>query len=275
MRRTIIVAAAVVVAVTSALTAAETAAAAGIIDVSNDGVTYGSTYPGTLFDPSFVMIPGASQAKVFYVRNSGNETGTLRVTMENVSSNDVDFADALTVSVSTPGHPGIPASISKASPCWALAQGLSVAPGQSIAVTTKALLGDLNGTAGQGATAGLTIRVTLSALGTPTPAPTACSSGASADVVAFTPAGGNLRTLALPTAPGGVATSTAVQPPKANTQLPTLAVPGSDPTVDPNTWRLYQELLVILMVTALILGSGWYGVLAWLRRRRANDGGGA
>jgi hypothetical protein len=52
-------------------------------------------------------------------------------------------------------------------------------------------------------------------------------------------------------------------------------VPGSGVTVDPNTWHLYQELLVLLMVLALILGSLSYLVVAWLRRRRTTGGSGA
>jgi hypothetical protein len=254
---------------------AQAASAAGIIDVSSDGVSYSSNYPGALFDPHVAMVPGDSQSKVFYVRNSGNEAGILRITMEDVSASDIDFANALTVSVSTAGFSGAPASISKANPCWELLDGKSIGPGQSVAVTTEVALGDLNGLAGQGATAGMVMRASLSA---PAAAPlgsTACSSGPSSDVVALAPAAGAARQLTTLAQPGEAAASTTAQAPEANTQLPTLAVPGSGVTVDPNTWHLYQELLVLLMVLALILGSLSYLVMAWLRRRRTTGGSGA
>ena len=258
------------VALVGALTLvnAQSAAAAGAIEVSSDGVHFGSSYPGVLFDASVAMVPGDSQTKTFYVRNSGNEAGVLRITMEDVSATNVDFADALTLGVSTTGQTGIAASLTKANPCWELLDGQKIGAGQSVVVTATVALGDLDGQAGQGARASMAMKASLSA---PAAAPlgqTACGSGPSSDIVALAPATGTARTLTTLAAP----TDTQPQAPEANTQLPTLAVPGNSASVDPNTWRLYQELLVLLMVLALILGSVLYLVVTWLRRRRSTNG---
>jgi len=255
------------------LAGAQSASAAGAIDVSSDGVHYSSSYPGALFDSHVAMVPGDSRSKTFYVRNSGNEAGILRITMEDVVVNDPDFADALTLSVSTTGHGGTAASVSKAKPCWELLEGQRIGAGESVVVTTTVALGNLDGLAGQGATASMTMKASLSATAAAPASSTTCSSGPSSDVVALAPTAGTPRSLTTLATPVEASTATQPQTPEANTQLPTLAVPGSGATVDPNTWRLYQELLVLLMVLALILGSLLYLVVAWLRRRRSTNGG--
>lgn len=257
------------------LAGAQSASAAGAIEVSSDGVHYGASYPGALFDSHVAMVPGDSQSKTFFVRNSGNEPGILRITMEDVSVNDVDFADALTLSVSTTGHGGTAASISKADPCWELLEGQRIRAGESVMVTTTVALGNLDGVAGQGATASMTMKASLSATAAAPASSTTCSSGPRSDVVALAPATGTPRSLTTVATPADASANTQSQAPEANTQLPTLAVPGAGATVDPNTWRLYQELLVLLMVLALILGSLLYLVVAWLRRRRSTSGSAA
>src|SRR6185312_6133871 len=101
------------------------------------------------------MVPGDSQTKTFYVRNSGNEAGVLRITMEDVSATNVDFANALTLGVTTTGHAGTSASITRANPCWELLDGQTIGAGQSVVVTATVALGDLDGQAGQGAMASM------------------------------------------------------------------------------------------------------------------------
>lgn len=256
------------------LSSAQSASAAGSIEVSSDGTSYSSNYAGALFNSQMAMVPGDSQSKTFYVRNSGNEDGVLRITMEDVSADDIDFAGALSLSVSTATQTGTAATLSKATPCWELFEGQRVAPGQSVAVTARVVLGNLDGQAGQGATAGMTMRASLSAPQATPLAATACSTGPRSDVVALAPGGRTTRSLSTLATPHGAAGVTAATVPEATSQLPTLAVPGGV-TLDPNTWHLYQELLVLLMVLALVLGSGSYFVVAWLRRRRSTGTSGA
>lgn len=247
------------------------AAASGIIEVSPDGITYGSLYPGTLFGSIGHLVPGDSEQETFYLRNAGTEAGFLRITLTDVVAADADFADALTVSASTVDRAGIAATISQAQPCWVLLEGQKVMPGESVPVTTELALADLDGTAGQGATAGLSFEVTLSSAAAQLP-PTSC--GQPGTTVPVTPAPRPSVPAVTPGTPGtpGLADSpVATRPaPDGSTDLPVLNIPELL-GIDPNTWRLFEEYFVLLLIGAFTIGAAWFAFAAWRRRKNEAD----
>jgi hypothetical protein len=242
---------------------APAAAASGIIEVSDNGVNFSSTYSGALFDDLTRLVPGDSQQSVFYVRNASSETGMLRITLGDVTVTDTDYADALTVSASTNGYTGIAATVLSANPCWVLLEGQVVGPGQIVAVTATMMLGELHGKAGQGASAGLTIGVALSDAAVGALPPTECGRTDVPIPVIPQPAPTNRPGADGSTTGGEV--GAAVDEAQVIPDLPVLNLPGGI-RIDPNTWHLYEELLVLVLIGASVLGGGWFAFLAWRRR---------
>jgi hypothetical protein len=149
------------------------AAAAGGIAVSPDGVTYAAALPGGLFDQITISVPGDSQTTEFWIRNSGPVPAYLRVAVAAVTVSDPVLADALTVAASTTAHPGTPVALSTAQPCQVLTEGDLLSPGDTVHVTARLALGDLDGLSGQGGTATFALRVGLTDSAIPLP-PTSC-----------------------------------------------------------------------------------------------------
>lgn len=253
-------------------------AAGGSIEISTDGVTFVSNLSGSLFTDIATMVPGDSQSANFYVRNSGNQAGFLRITLRDVVSTDAHLASALTVSASVPGFVGAPVAVDTATPCRVLTEGLVLAPGQTATVATSAALGDLLGQNGQGGNADFAIRVALSDATPGSLPPTDCGPN---DITTPDP---TVPGITVPGTPGGgtgggQGTGGAVQPdeddtaaivPEVDTELPVLPFPELL-GIDPNTWRLYQELLVFVLFGALIVGAGTFWIVAARRRRRDEE----
>ena len=143
-----------------ALAAPESAAAAGELEVSKDGVTYGSSLAAPLFS-SPVLVPGQSVSTVFYVRNASADAAYLRVTLDSSSASSSVFASGLTLTTTAPGYTTTSRSIDSASSCRELMSGPEILPGGTLAVTTTLTLGDLGGTTAQNATADIASGVTL------------------------------------------------------------------------------------------------------------------
>lgn len=61
------------------LVGAPPASAADEIGLSRNGVTFSSSLSGSLFDPTFVWVPGDVESETFYVRNQGDATARLTV----------------------------------------------------------------------------------------------------------------------------------------------------------------------------------------------------
>lgn len=267
------------VAITAITPPTAAVAAAGVVEVSDDGWTFGAAYPGALFDDVALLVPGDSQQQVFYVRNSGTEAGFLRVTLRDVAFTNTDFADALTVTARTAGQPGSPASLLTANPCWVLLEGPTVAPGEVVRVTAGLSLAQLHGMAGQGASAALAIGVELSDTSAGSLPPTACGSPSTQiPAVPGRPGSATSGSQAQSgigsgdSAPAGDGDSQPGAGAEAGGDLPVLNLPGGI-VIDPNTWHLYEELLVLVLVAATMLGSGWFMMVAWLRRRRIDEEG--
>lgn len=246
-------------------------ASEGGVLVSNDGVTFGPAYSGTLFDGIGEMVPGDTQFEDFYVSNASPLSGILRVTLEDVTFSDSDLAQALSVTASTFFTSGSPASILEANPCWVLVEGQTVAPGERVRVGVTLALGDLNGRAGQLAHAGLNLKVELSDAAPGSLSPTSCGrTGVRIPVLHDSVRSPASNMAFSPFTPEGVGNvpDAAISSPESD--LPVLNLPGGF-TIDPNTWNLNEHLLVLLLACAFVLGSGSFIVVAWLRRRR-DDG---
>lgn len=271
-RRASGIAIAAVLSVVLGATSASAATGVGVVELSDDGVSFARTYPGAVFDNIALLSPGDSQTETIYVRNTGTAAGYLRITLRDVSFSDTDYADALTVTTSTPSNPGSSHSVSGANPCRVTNEGVLVAAGQTVPVTATLDLGNLTGTQGQGATASLSLRFTLTDT-TPGSLP-ATHCGASGSTVPLVPTS--------PAPPGATNSSDAATTGAAGLPVPTpsaspaIADGGTDtasgltptfPTgfaLDPNTWRLYQEYLVLILVLAAMIGAG----ISWFVGRR-------
>ena len=119
-----------------ALLPAQAAVATGTIQLSNNGVTFGPTYPGVLFDGIAHFVPGDTQPQVFYLRNDGPDSGYLRITLRDATGTPA-LIQGLSISGSVPGKPGAAVGLIQGAPCWVLNEGILVSAGSTIAVTAK------------------------------------------------------------------------------------------------------------------------------------------
>jgi len=256
-------------------TPASAATGVGVVEVSDDGVTFARSYPGAIFDDIARLTPGDSQSETIYIRNTGPVAGYLRVTLRDVRYSDQHFGNALTVTTSTPGSTGSTTAISSANPCQVTHEGTVVAPGAVVPVVATLALGNLSGTDGQGATASLALRFTLSDTTPGTLPATNCdTTGTTVPVTPTSPDGprGADSTGSLPStivapapapAPNPSSSTAATAGDGANNGLFPASPVGFN--LDPNTWRLYQEYLVLILVLAAIIGAG----ISWFAGRRS------
>lgn len=249
--------------------AAAPAHAAGDIGISDDGVTFGSSYPGTLFDSTGILVPLDSESESFYIRNETTEPAFLRITLRDVTYSDPAYGAVLTVSASTPAATGSPRSLMSATPCAILVEGQTVQPGEVVPITAVLALGDLNGSAGQNATADMSIRVELHDTSTGSLPAAACSTPAGTpgtDVVVVPrprPHSGNGRTGGTP----------ATVVPETGTETPEETDPGELPgvnqsNIEPNTYLFYEERWWFVFLVAFVVGTLCFMIVDWVRRRR-------
>lgn len=220
-----------------ALTMPWAAAAAGEIEVSPDGSSWGSQLPQPLFS-DLALVPRGSANAQFLLRNSSGDDAFLRIVVQDVNYSSPVLGDALTLALAVGGASGEPARLSSATPCRVLFEG-TLPVGASRPLLTSLSLGDLSGTQGQSETATFSIGIQLSgsSLGT-LPATDCGSPGVVIEVTPF------------------------------DSRVATIATVG----VEPNTWQLFEELLVLLLVAALVAGAGaQWAVATWIRRRRELD----
>lgn len=253
------------------VTPASAALGVGVLEISDDGVSFARSYPGVIFDDIARLSPGDSQSETIYVRNTGTVAGYLRVSMREVRYSDQHYGNALTVTTSTPSSVGSAKSISSANPCQVTHEGTLIAPRATVPVVATLALGNLDGSNGQGATASLALQFALTD-STPgaLPATNCGNSGVSVPATPSSPgapgATGSTGTLtdaiAAPTTRPSPTTSAAPGDAANNGLLPALP---STFSLDPNTWRLYQEYLVLILVLAAVIGAG----VSWLAGRRS------
>ena len=259
----------------------------GEIEVSDDGVTFAGSYPGAIFDDISHLTPGDSQSETIYVRNTGPVAGYLRVTLRDVRYSDQHFGNALTVTTSSPSKAGSATAISSANPCQVTNEGTIVDPGEIVPIVATLALGNLNGTDGQGATATLALRFALTESNSGTLPPTNC--GSTGATVPVSPTNPGAPGTAGSTGPTGSTGSTGSTSFISGTVFAPVPNPGSYPvptsaaatgqgngtalppvfasafSLDPNTWRLYQEYLVLILFLATIIGAS----ISWIVGRRS------
>lgn len=110
------------------------ASAAGELGLSPDGVTWGDTLPGPLFDPSFRWVPGDSETASFWVRNQSTDDGVLYVTMLTGPVETLIDTGDLTVSAKVDAGAYVGADTAGE---HRLVNQVAVAPGEKRKVTVK------------------------------------------------------------------------------------------------------------------------------------------
>lgn len=267
-------AAAVIVAALVAVPAMP-AFAAGEVELSSDGIVFSDNIASPLFRDLGRIVPGDGRVERFFVRNSGTEPGLLRITLHDVVVSDETFVRALTVTASTYGNSGVPTPISPVNQCGVLNEVQRVEVGEIVAVDTLLELGDVEGREGQGASASFSIRVSLSAVEV-APPPAKCD-GPGVTIPGIAPPADTVPG-GTPPAPssgtngvGADDTTTegaALQPPRHDVAW------ASARGIHPNTYRLLEEYLVlVLLLSAFVVGPGSFLLLAWWRRRREGSEG--
>jgi len=274
-----VVALAIVVGALLGATPASAAPGVGVVEVSDDGVTFSRTYPGVLFDGIARLVPGDTESETIYVRNTGTVAGYLRITIRDVSYSDQHYGDALKVTTSTPSSPGNATAISTANPCQVTHEGSVIAPGETVPVVASLVLGNLDGAEGQGAKASLALRFTLTD-STPGSLP-ATNCGGSGVSIPATPTSPGAPSSSNST--GGFPNGTAATTPSPRSSPTAAALPGptsgtglfpwlsSAFSTPPNTWRLYQEYLILILVASAVTGAGISWFLGRRRRKDAED----
>ena len=131
-----------------------------LVAVSGDGHMYSREY-SRLFD-GHILVPDERASGTFVVRNNGETSGYLRIVLTAVEIPNQDALDALTISVATAAHPGILLPVADARPCLTLLAGPTIAPGQSLGVTTVLAMVDLTGTRGQRVPIDFRLQIVLS-----------------------------------------------------------------------------------------------------------------
>lgn len=216
----------VLLAAAAVLVCPMAANAAGGIEVSSDGVTFGPAYTGTLFDGVANIVPGDTQTEQFYLRNTGPDAGYLRITLRDVSGSPA-LIDSLTLSTSVPTNAGSPVALSQAEPCWVLNEGIFVAAHTTVTVTAEMVFDAASGNPSQGTAADFSIGVNLT------------------DTAAALP----------PTDCGGTAT----------------VIPGTVPQPGELGYTGNEVPVMLIIVSALIMGAGLFLIVAARRRDREQD----
>lgn len=251
--------AAVLLGVVLAVGAAVPASAAGIVELSSDGSSWSTSMASPLFATAPELVPMQSASATFWVRNSAPDAAYLRLTVENLSWSGSHYASALTVAASVPGTAGTPLALGSSSGCMVLLDGILLAAGQALMVTTTLALGDLDGTDGQTGTAAMDIAVGLEQAVT---APTAgCNPAATPDttVVVVPPASTAARPAAQePATAGGPDVIEVVVPP---------LVPGTSAlSLLPNTLVRFDSSVIGWATAGVPLGAALFFLVGVIRR---------
>ncbi len=243
----------------SGASAASAATTAESIEVSADGITYDTTFPGSLFGETR-LIPGSSVAATLWVRNPTSAEAYLRVVLTDVVANDVHYWGALSMLLTVSGET-VTSPMTASDECTVLVMAVPMAAGEALPVSLALALGDLNGTQGQNGRADFALGVTLSEVAYPTDE---CAPPA----------------VEVPGTPGApsvfgphIVAKAASGYPVGYASADFFARGWNSPfrgfLIDFNTGRLDDRFLILLVGTTLGLGAGWLTSLVRGRKRAA------
>lgn len=176
------------------LGAGPAAAADDSLHVSPDGVAFDRTMPGALFPAEFRVVPGDVRTENLWVRNTGPVTGRLQIQLVDAATTDPDLARALSlgvVAVDGRGRP-TPRTIAEAGDCTIVNDGITLEPGETVALRAEATLADLDDRRAQGAVAAFGFRLVITDAAVPGEPGNACATGDDDVDVPGTPPGGDL-----------------------------------------------------------------------------------
>ena len=88
-----------------ALAPVTVASAAGVVELSSDGSTWGSSLGSPLFTTAPELVPLGSESASFWVRNSAPDDAYLRLTVNALGWSGSTYAASLNIATSVPEMP--------------------------------------------------------------------------------------------------------------------------------------------------------------------------
>lgn len=136
--------------------------AVGDAQVSSDGVQFASSLPSGLFDSYGVLIPNGSMRASLWIRNPSDQPAVVRVSLRSGAGASAGLNDYLTLRVSTPADPSVPAvSVAGDAECAVLAPVQSLAAGATLRADLTIDMMDVTGLTAQNESADLGIVIAL------------------------------------------------------------------------------------------------------------------
>lgn len=227
------------------------------IEISLDGSDFDADFTGSLFAEAPTLVPHGGAETEFTVRNASGAGGVLSIELRGATWTDLDFARALRVHASAGAASGGSPRLSSATGCIALITGVPLLAGATLPIRIELQLGDLEHGAGQSASVGFDLGLTLSG---DARADTACGGAPDLVVPAIAPTAGPGpdSSAAVDAAPGGEGEGRARPEGRVQPWF----------TVGLNTMADWFAQFVV------IAGGSLVGVLLWIvirRRRRPNE----
>ena len=235
------------------------ASAAGVVELSSDGSTWGSSLGGPLFTAAPELVPLGSESASFWVRNSAPDDAYLRLTVDTLGWSGADYAASLSVAASVPGTAGAPIVLASAGSCPVLLNGVLLPAGQAVKVTTTLALGDLNGTSGQSGSAAMNIGVMLTQV-----AGTAPAGGCAAPAPA--PGSQPVTVVVVPSTASYVAVAPAIDGEVVEVPLPPIVPGAAILAALPNTLVRFDSSIIGWAGAGLPLGAALFFLFGIVRR---------
>jgi hypothetical protein len=135
--------------------------AANPVELSSDGVHYGSTLSAPVFSTIPTLVPGDSATAGFWVRNPSSDRAVLAVVVRRAVAAPADLSTTLSIRAAADGVTGGTVTFRDARSCAVLITGVRLDPGEEVEVDLDLALSDLAGEIGQNGSASLELGVTL------------------------------------------------------------------------------------------------------------------
>lgn len=129
--------------------------------LSTDGSTFTPSLATGLFDFAGPLIPGGSAATTLFVRNPTDRPMVLDLGTSNITFSSREFADALSVIVTSDGSTAAPVTLGEAATCGVLLTGRQLAANATTRVDLALAMADVTGSTAQGQSASFDVRVGL------------------------------------------------------------------------------------------------------------------